>query len=111
MGFFSSRSLKTREKYISFAQLVLLSSILSFKNWKVNTLPTKNIQTEQNQIFRTFVSILTFQKFYLDFDRKYRKQLLKRSYFSLFLLIQTIYEEPLIYGEHCLALCWILVTS
>ena len=25
MGFFSSRSLKTREKYISFAQLVLLS--------------------------------------------------------------------------------------
>ena len=25
LGFFSSRSLKTREKYISFAQLVLLS--------------------------------------------------------------------------------------
>ena len=36
LGFFSSRSLKMREKYISFAQLVLLSlyifSILSFKN-------------------------------------------------------------------------------
>ena len=24
--------------------------ILSFKNWKVNTLPSKNIQTEQNYV-------------------------------------------------------------
>ena len=53
-GFFSSRSLKTREKYISFAQFVyfwgkcVYFSILSFKNWKVNTFPSKNIQTEQN---------------------------------------------------------------
>ena len=69
--FFSSRSLKTREKSISFAQLVLLSFYIflvftcqflndkihnyvkkihlilsSFKSWKVNTLPSKNIQTE-----------------------------------------------------------------
>ena len=47
---FSSRSLKTREKYV----LVLLrlyifwGKCVSFKNWKVNTLPSKNIQTEQS---------------------------------------------------------------
>ena len=34
---------QNEKKCISFAQLVL-----SFKNWKVNTLPSKNIQTEQN---------------------------------------------------------------
>ena len=49
--FSSSCSLKTRVKYISFAQFVyFLSEVcllfnLSFKNWKVNTLPSKNIQT------------------------------------------------------------------
>ena len=48
--FFSSRSLKTREKCISFAQFVyfLREVCLSFKNWKVNILSSKNIQTEQN---------------------------------------------------------------
>ena len=71
--FFSSRSIKMREKCISFAQLVLLSLYiflrevcLLFNFWmmkftitffwhncefyyrKLNTLPSKNIQTEQN---------------------------------------------------------------
>ena len=49
-GFFSSRSLKTREKYISFAQLILLSlyflmEVCLLFNF---TLPSKNLQTEQN---------------------------------------------------------------
>ena len=62
--FFSSHSLKTRKKYISFAQFVyflrevcLLRNFwmifdiivnLIIQNWKVNALPSKNIQTEQN---------------------------------------------------------------
>ena len=50
LGFFSSRSLKTREKYISFAQLILLSlyflmEVCLLFNF---TLPSKNLQTEQN---------------------------------------------------------------
>ena len=80
MGFFSSRSLKTREKYISFAQLVLLSlyifwgkhncefyhpklkSKVNFPQ-KIYKLSKTNIffsrfegtRGEKNQIFRTLV--------------------------------------------------------
>ena len=77
LGVFSSRSLKLREKCISFAQFVyflrelwllfnfwmikfttmffcesgfFLHNCESYhsKNWKVNKIPSKNIQTEQN---------------------------------------------------------------
>ena len=69
--FLSSRFVKMREKYISLLSLYIFEEsvftfqflndkihnyvkknhnceFLSFKNWKVNTLPSKNIQTEQN---------------------------------------------------------------
>ena len=68
--FVSSHSLKTREKYTNWDNLVCRSlyifwgkwvydkihtyvkkihlALSSFKNWKVNKLPSKNIQTETN---------------------------------------------------------------
>ena len=46
------RSLKTREKYISLAQFVYflreVCLFFNFQKLKSNTLPSKNIQTEQN---------------------------------------------------------------
>ena len=62
-GFFSSRSLKMREKYINFAHLVLLSLyifwgkcvyFLSFKNWKVNALPSIYKLSKINIFFSHF---------------------------------------------------------
>ena len=53
-GFFSSRSLKTREKYISFAQFVyFLREVCLLFNFIIQKLKSKhtslkNIQTEQN---------------------------------------------------------------
>ena len=51
-GFFSSGSLKTREKYVSFAQLVYFFEgsgfTFQFLNDKILKNLTKNIQTEQN---------------------------------------------------------------
>ena len=41
LGFFFSHYLKIREKYITLAPFLYFSrEILSFKNWKVNTLPS-----------------------------------------------------------------------
>ena len=78
LGFFKSHSLKTRKKHIKFFSVfIFFEGIvftfqflndkihnlfffdkivnLSFKNWKVDTLPSKNIQTEQNwHIFLSF---------------------------------------------------------
>ena len=85
LDFFFSHSLKTREKYISFTQSVCIffeGSVLLFnfgmikfiqscqkninvnliiQKLKSNTLPSKNIQTEQNQLSKINIFFARFE--------------------------------------------------
>ena len=59
-GFFSSCSLKTREKFISFVHLVFLSLYIFWGKcvyFSIFELPSKNIQTEQNWLTKTNIGI------------------------------------------------------